>query len=149
MFGCASLNLKYAYTTEQILNFFKLLVLAGVHAISDMARVIIMEQLELVLAKNTQGKFFNVASWVPVDHDPVPPAVVEYFRRSQATPIAMSKFGADKLSEAGLSPTYVPHAIDTQIFQPLDRATSRRIVAEVGLVPAWWSGAVPPPSTEK
>ena len=68
MFACASLNLKYAYMTEQILNFFKLLVLAGVHATSDMARVIIMGQLELVLAKNTQGKFFNVASWVSAMH---------------------------------------------------------------------------------
>jgi len=68
MFGRASLNLKYAYMTEQILNFFKLLVLVGVHATSDMARVILKEQLELVLAKNTKGKFWNVASWVSAMH---------------------------------------------------------------------------------
>jgi hypothetical protein len=35
----------------------------------------------------------NMACWVPVDHDPAPPGVKNFFLQSGAIPIAMSKFG--------------------------------------------------------
>ena len=59
-----------------------------------------------------------VASWTPVDHDPLPPRVYDYFARSGATSIAMSRFGEAKLAEAGIGPLYVPHGIDTAAFTP-------------------------------
>jgi glycosyltransferase involved in cell wall biosynthesis len=62
-----------------------------------------------------------LAVWVPVDHDPAPPKVVEFFRKSGATPIAMSRFGEQKLKDAGLDPLYVPHGIDTNIYEPSGR----------------------------
>lgn len=71
----------------------------------------------------------NVASWVPVDHHPTPPAVVRWFRNYGAVPIAMSRFGADALRADGLDPLYVPHAVDTTTFRPtpvLRDAPSRR-----------------------
>jgi glycosyltransferase involved in cell wall biosynthesis len=68
----------------------------------------------------------NVASWVPIDHEPLPPPIADYFRRSTAVPIAMSRFGEQQLKDAGLSPLYCPHAIDTSIYRPLDQAESRR-----------------------
>jgi glycosyltransferase involved in cell wall biosynthesis len=58
----------------------------------------------------------NVASWVPVDHDPPPPAVLGYFRNSSAIPVAMSRYGQERLEE--FDPIYVPHAVDTSVFQP-------------------------------
>ena len=70
----------------------------------------------------------NVASWVPVDHDPAPPKVLEFFRESNAIPIAMSRFGKEKLIEAGLDPLYVPHACDTTIYRPVDQAHARQKV---------------------
>lgn len=70
----------------------------------------------------------NVASWVPVDHDPVPQAVYRFFTDSGAVPIAMSKFGRDQLQD--LDPLYVPHAVDTDAYKPYDRLEAR---AEIGM----------------
>lgn len=69
-------------------------------------------------------KQLNLACWVPVDHDPAPPAVLEFFTLSGAVPIAMSKFGLSMLGR--LDPLYVPHAVDTDVFRPRDRRESRR-----------------------
>lgn len=67
----------------------------------------------------------SMASWVPVDHDPAPPAVVDWFGVSGAVPIAMSRFGEARLVEQGLRPLYVPHGIDTATFQPGDQGEAR------------------------
>lgn len=80
----------------------------------------------------------RMASWVPVDHDPAPPRVIDFFARTGATPIAMSRFGQDMLSRAGLKPLYVPHGIDTQTFRapdPDERAAMRKDMAEFLGVP--------------
>jgi glycosyltransferase involved in cell wall biosynthesis len=59
-----------------------------------------------------------VASWCPVDHAPVPPGVLAFFKMSGAKPIAMSRFGADWLRRAGLDPLYVPHCVDRSVMKP-------------------------------
>lgn len=68
----------------------------------------------------------NVASWVPIDHDPVPPKVASFFRGSQSIPIAMSRFGQERLME--FDPLYVPHGVDTSIYKPRDRKEARELV---------------------
>jgi glycosyltransferase involved in cell wall biosynthesis len=70
----------------------------------------------------------NMACWVPVDHQPPPPNVVDFFLKSGAVPITMSRFGKDMLHR--LDPLYVPHGIDTDTFKPHDRAKVRE---QVGL----------------
>ena len=70
----------------------------------------------------------NVAAWVPVDHEDVPPAVQSWFVNIGAVPIAMSRFGEAALQRAGLDPIYVPHGIDTSIFRPGDKAEARERV---------------------
>jgi glycosyltransferase involved in cell wall biosynthesis len=60
----------------------------------------------------------RIASWVPIDHDPAPPNVVQALRAFGAQPIAMSRFGEDRLRKAGFDPLYVPHGVDTQVFRP-------------------------------
>jgi hypothetical protein len=55
----------------------------------------------------------NCAAWVPVDHEPVPQKVVNYFTNSGAVPIAMSRFGERMLGR--LDPLYVPHAVDCRV----------------------------------
>jgi FkbM family methyltransferase len=67
----------------------------------------------------------NVAAWVPVDHEEVPPPVAGWFERTGAAPIAMSRFGEKLLRDAGMDPLYVPHGIDTNIFRPGDKAEAR------------------------
>lgn len=68
----------------------------------------------------------DLACWVPVDHDPAPDPVVNFFKNSGAVPIAMSKFGQKKLKEAGLDPLYVPHGVDTKAYRPHDKVEARK-----------------------
>lgn len=65
---------------------------------------------------------FNIAAWTPVDHYPVPPAVRHFFTRTDAEPIAMSRYGEDRLRASGLDPMYAPLAIDTNVFKPVENA---------------------------
>lgn len=68
---------------------------------------------------------FDVASWVPVDHEPVPDPVRDFFLDSGAVPIAMSRFGETELRKAGLDPLYCPHGVDTKVYRPRDKQESR------------------------
>ena len=70
-------------------------------------------------------KRLPAAAWVPVDHDPAPPEVVEWFERGAAVPIAMSRFGQERLRDAELDPLYVPHGYDPAVFYPRERAEAR------------------------
>jgi len=67
----------------------------------------------------------NVAAWVPIDHETVPPIVSDWLSQIGAIPIAMSRFGQRKLQELGLPALYVPHGVDTSIFHPGDKAEAR------------------------
>lgn len=75
----------------------------------------------------------RMACWVPVDHEPCPPKVVQFFEWSGAKPIAMSKFGQRMLSEAGLSPLYVPHGVDTTVYRPLPPGARARTRQRMGI----------------
>jgi hypothetical protein len=68
----------------------------------------------------------NCAAWVPVDHEPAPQKVVDYFTNSGAVPIAMSRFGERMLGR--LDPLYVPHAVDCKVYKPHDRKAVRELV---------------------
>jgi glycosyltransferase involved in cell wall biosynthesis len=70
----------------------------------------------------------NTAAWVPVDHEPAPPKVVEYFMQSGAVPIAMSKFGQQMLGR--LDALYCPHAVNTDTYRPMER---RKVREETGV----------------
>jgi glycosyltransferase involved in cell wall biosynthesis len=58
----------------------------------------------------------RIASWVPVDHYPVPPQVLEWCRSHYT--IAMTEFGQRSLAEAGVDARYIPHGVDTAVFKP-------------------------------
>ena len=70
------------------------------------------------LAANTLLSEFNVLAWTPVDHYPVPPGVLRFFQNTGAVPVAMSQFGQNALSAAGLDTEYVPLAVDRAIYKP-------------------------------
>lgn len=56
-----------------------------------------------------------MASWVPIDHVPVPPEVQDWCRGR--TILSMSRFGADALEKAGIPNTYIPHAVEA-VYRP-------------------------------
>lgn len=60
----------------------------------------------------------RIAAWCPVEHDPIPANTVQALEAFGARPIAMSKYGRERMQQAGLDPLYVPHGIDTTALQP-------------------------------
>lgn len=73
----------------------------------------------------------NLAAWTPVDHRPCPPAVLAWFHKTGAVPIAMSKYGARQLANGGLDPLYVPHGVDTSVFKPADDVAEARELFDI------------------
>jgi glycosyltransferase involved in cell wall biosynthesis len=72
-----------------------------------------------------------IASWMPIDHTPAPPDVLEWCRRDNVLPIAMAQFGARMLDAAGIDHRYIPHGVDTTVFRPgatVDGATGRQLL---------------------
>lgn len=65
--------------------------------------------------------------WVPIDHDPIPPAVLQNLRFAYRV-IAMSKFGQEEMQKHGINSTYIPHTVDTKIFTPLNRPQEKQTV---------------------
>ncbi len=76
----------------------------------------------------------NIAAWVPVDHDPCPPNTVQPLQAFGARPIAMSRFGEDRMRKEGLDPLYVPHAIDTNVLRPNPEAAAE-VRKKLGISP--------------
>jgi len=62
-----------------------------------------------------------IASWTPIDHNPMPPGVLKWLQKENVTPLAMSKFGLEQINKAGLEATYIPHSIDTKVFKYTDK----------------------------
>jgi len=75
---------------------------------------------------------FNIASWIPVDHSPVPPLVAAWANRKNVTPIAMSRFGQQALLAAGIEAEYVPHAFD-EAFKPTSQIAGKDTRAFMGI----------------
>jgi len=75
-----------------------------------------------VLKSDSLKTLKNIASWVPIDHQPTPPDVLQFLERDNVKPIAMSKFGSRMLDVAGVEHLYVPHAIEP-VFQPTESVT--------------------------
>ena len=98
---------------------------ARVHFGPDLRAGTVVTLMDVWVLSAPVWRQLNVASWVPVDHEPVPRPVAAYFRETGAVPIAMSRFGERMLTEAGLDPLYCPHAVDTKTYRPLDKAEAR------------------------
>jgi glycosyltransferase involved in cell wall biosynthesis len=70
--------------------------------------------------------------WAMVDHQPIPPKVLEVLQRPNMTPIAVTKFGLEQMQRAGLTDArYIPMAIDTKTYFPgatYDGKTGRQLM---------------------
>lgn len=69
-----------------------------------------------------RGKAYDniskIASWTPLDHVTMPPAVLKWLQKPNVIPVAMSPHGKRQMEEAGLECEYVPHAVDTSVMKP-------------------------------
>lgn len=71
-------------------------------------------------------KALNVASWMPVDCDPMSARDVAWLQATGAAPIAMAHHGERLLTDAGFHALYVPHGVDTSVYRPLGRDEMRK-----------------------
>lgn len=92
----------------------------------------------------------DVAVWTPIDHYPIPPPVLAVLKHERIRPVAMSRFGEKMMSDCGLDPLFVPHAVDTSVFFPQrqirdavrDELGIPRDVFLIGMVAANTSGPI-------
>lgn len=70
-------------------------------------------------------RFTNFCPWLPVDHSPAPPPVVEALEPA-IYPMVFSQWGAEVLNEAGIEAHYVPCSAPSDIFKPGDKAEARK-----------------------
>jgi len=66
------------------------------------------------------------ASWQPLDSEPVAPTIIERLKEHCYQPLALSHFGQEQATLAGLPMPLVLQGIDTKVFIPGDRAAARR-----------------------
>ena len=101
---------------------------ANAHFGKDVRNGIVATLMDVWVLDPAIWERLNTCCWVPVDHSPAPDPVVGFFQASGAVPIAMAKFGQEMLTDAGLDPLYVPHAIDTSVYKPMDKAKCREAI---------------------
>ena len=77
----------------------------------------------------------QIVSWVPLDHITLPPGVNKFLTRENVKPVSMSIHGRDQLHSANIENTYIPHAIDTNVFKPTDKMPDGKNVREFMEVP--------------
>ena len=65
-------------------------------------------------------------AWTPIDHDPVPPGVSFALKNGYGVPVAYSRFGVEKMTEAGLAPLYAPHGCHEDYFVHVSKKAARK-----------------------
>lgn len=56
--------------------------------------------------------------WFPVDHEPIPPGVLERARSTYEN-LVYSKSAAKELQDNSVQHTYIPHGVETTLYKPL------------------------------
>lgn len=101
---------------------------AGIHFGDDLRAGLTVTLMDVWVLDPIVWRDLNTVSWVPVDHEPTPDPVVDFLREGLVVPLAMSKFGEQMLRDDGLDPLYCPHAIDTSVYAPRDKAFARDLI---------------------
>jgi glycosyltransferase involved in cell wall biosynthesis len=70
-----------------------------------------------------------VLVWANIDCDPIGVPDLEYFRKSGAIPVAVSRFGLSTMRKHGLKDArYIPHGIDTSFWTPGSQDQARDLI---------------------
>ena len=81
------------------------------------AKNLLITLFDVWVFKGDKWNDWNVASWVPIDHLPAPVEVLQWCKKPNVSPIAMSKFGQQMLENANIESYYVPHAVES-VYKP-------------------------------
>lgn len=81
------------------------------------AKNVLITLFDVWVFKGDKWDDWNIASWVPIDHLPVPLEVAKWCAKPNVSPIAMSLFGKKMLEDTNIESFYIPHAIE-KTYQP-------------------------------
>jgi len=84
----------------------------------DVRGGLVLTLIDVWVLNPQMAQTMNFSCWVPVDHEPVPPDVRNFFTLSGAIPICMTEYGRSELEQ--FDPLYVPHGVDLDTFAPRD-----------------------------
>lgn len=91
--------------------------------LSGRDKALLITLYDVWVFKGPQWDNWAVASWVPIDHAPCPPAVLEWCARPNVTPLAMSQFGQQQLANVDIDSIYIPHALE-DVWRPTPLLTA-------------------------
>ncbi len=93
---------------------------AMIHHARDFGADITISFMDVwVLHPQDIAQYTRWIPYVPIDHAPVPPAVLEKLKMAYRI-ITYSQFGQRELAKQGLHSIMIPHGVDTNIFKPSD-----------------------------
>ena len=65
-------------------------------------------------------------AWTPIDSEGIGPALQERLKSPNCSPIAMSDFGVQQMNRYDINvPARIYHAVDTEVFHPMDKNECR------------------------
>jgi glycosyltransferase involved in cell wall biosynthesis len=84
------------------------------------AQTVLFTLFDVWVLKNPRFDNLPIASWVPIDHLPAPIDVLNWCKKPNVIPIAMSQFGKHMLNTKDIDCLYIPHAIEKN-FEPKNK----------------------------
>ena len=95
------------------------------HAQDFKADVVFTLQDQWVLHPNDLQQVNRFIPITPVDHNPIPNAVLEKMKFAYRI-VTYAKFGQKELQRKGFMSTYIPHTVNTEVFKPLNKAERKK-----------------------
>lgn len=74
-----------------------------------------------VMDPGNTRQYKNWIPMVPVDHEPVPPAVFERLKMAYRV-LTHTHFGHNELQKRGMHSTYIPLLVDTEVYKPSEKS---------------------------
>ena len=87
---------------------------------------IILSLYDVWVLKNPALDELPIHAWTPLDHVTMPPAVENFLRKENVSPIAMSPFGQSEMSKRNIPNTYIPHAYDARKYLPTEQIGNKK-----------------------
>lgn len=100
------------------------------NAFGEMTKGMVFVLLDIWVLSPSVMRGLKVAAWTPVDHVPVQQRTQTALRQMHTEeagciPVAMTRDSQQEFAKAGFDAPYIPHAVDTEVFKPLDRKECR------------------------
>lgn len=103
----------------------------GAHT-KDFGANVVVSLIDVWVMKQTAEKISPALwlPWLPIDHDPVPPAVLDSLKGAYL-PLTYSKWGHQLLAAAGVNNVYIPHGVEPSVYRVNTEEAVRRFRREV------------------